>query len=494
MSAITSYARAMAVAAQVAQPIATVRHVHIADRPLVFVPLTLAGEANAPLAALVGSDEHDPQLLIVPQPRDRGQRFAFAAQLADIVVAYLTTFCGAADEIKGQVCFRDAPQILVPNPAGIGFVKLFGRSTRFRSTTGPYAVPASVPLLGRWLTWFAERAEHPGSANLLAMTEVLSMHWATGQSAVEDANLAAQLGWISPPPGRTGPQAAREAEDPLLWPPAGPTTDPVFDNEILAPAIRAYSGTEPGSAGQDRAVERLRQVLGSQLEPTWRLMWRGVAKLRELTAGASVEGRWIEDRLRFTSFNEYLVNGGLPQARRDGAIAAARRLNRLERAQLAYDVARAFDDPLVMANHRAAGEAFLGTVTDVERDRRVENAKGNAVTRPLIVVRTEDPALIAPGAKARAVSRQSQDAVVFSIVRQPDAVEVCLEIQNGMGRSKTPPPGTVPEPGETLIYTAVLADSIPSPKLPDAEDTPWTHGGPPQPYVPSDDDATEVWE
>lgn len=494
MSAITSYARALAVAAQVAQPIATVRHVHIADRPLVFVPLTLAGEANAPLAALVGSAEDDSRLLVVPQPRDRSQRFGFAAQLADIVVAYIATFCGAADEIKGQVCFRGAPQILVPNPAGIGFVKLFGRSTRFRSTTGPYAVPANVPLLGRWLTWFAERAEHPGSANLLAMTEALSTHWATGQSAVEDANLAAQLGWISPPPGSTGPQAAREAEDPLLWPPAGPTTDPVFDNEVLAPAIRRYSGTEPGSAGQDRAVELLRQVLHSQLEPTWRLMWRGIAKLRELPAGASVEGRWIDDRLRFTGFNEYLVNGGLPQARRDGAIAAARRLNRLERAQLTYDAARAFDDPLVMANHRAAGEAFLGTVTAVERDRRVENANGNPVTRPLIVVRTVDPVLISPRAEVRAVSRQSQKAVVVAIDRQPDAVEVSLEIQSGVGRSKTPPPGSVPEVGETLIYTAVLADNIPSPRLPDAEDTPWTHGGPPQPYVPSDDDATEVWE
>ncbi|MEU8001148.1 hypothetical protein AB0B66_08320 [Catellatospora sp. NPDC049111] len=494
MSAITSYARAMAVAAQVAQPIATVRHVHVADRPLVFVPLTLAGEANAPLAALVGDAEDVPRLLVVPQPRDRTQRFAFAAELADVVVGYLTSFCGAADEIKGQVCFRNAPQILVPNPAGVGFVKLFGRSTRFRSTTGPYAVAPNVPLLGRWLTWFAERAEHPGSANLLAMTEVLSMHWATGQSAIEDANLAAQLGWISPPPGRTGPQAARDAEDPLLWPPAGPTTDPVFDNEILAPAIRNYSGTEPGSPSQARAVERLRQALHSQLEPTWRLMWHGVARLRELTAGASVEGRWIDDRLRFTGFHEYLVDGGLPQARRDGAIAAARRLNRLERAQLAYDVARAFDDPLVMANHRAAGEAFLCTVTDVERERRVANANGNAVTRPLIVVRTADPALIAPGAEVRAVSRQQQKAVVVAVDPQPAGADVSLEIQSGMGRSKTPPPGTVPEIGETLIYTAVLADSIPSPKLPDAEDTPWTHGGPPQPYVPSDDDATEVWE
>ncbi|MFC7247606.1 hypothetical protein ACFQO7_34520 [Catellatospora aurea] len=494
MSAITSYARALAVNTQTAQPTATVRHVHLSHRPLVFVPLTLAGEANAPLAALVGSAEDDPTLLVVPQPRDRGQRFAFAAELADLVVGYVNSCAGAADEIKGKVCFRDAPQLLVPNRAGIGFVRLFGRSTRFRRTTGPYAVKPDVPLLGRWLTWFAERSEHPGAASLLAMTEQLSMHWATGQSAVEDANLAALLGWISPPPGRTGPQAARDAEDPLLWPPAGPVTDPTFDNDVLAPAIRRYSGTDPGSPGQARAVELLREALHGQLAPTWQLMWRGIARLRELEPGASVEGRWIEDRKSFTWYHESVVDGGLPQARRDGAIAAARRLNRLEREQVEYDVARAFDDPLVMANHRAAGEAFLGTVSEVERERRVTNDKGNAVTRPLVVLHTADPVLIGRGAEVVATSRQSQKAVVVSVDRQADSAVVTLEMQGGFGKSKIPPPGSIPEPGERLVYSSVLSDSIPSPRLPDAEDTPWTHGGPPQPYVPTDEDATEVWE
>ena len=67
-----------------AQPSCTVRHVHISDRPLVFIPLALAGEANAPLAAMVGDYPAAPRLLIVPEPRDRDQRFAFAAELAAI--------------------------------------------------------------------------------------------------------------------------------------------------------------------------------------------------------------------------------------------------------------------------------------------------------------------------------------------------------------------------------------------------------------------------
>ncbi len=51
-----------------------------------FVPLTTAGEAGAPLGALVGTDRDAPRLLVVPQPRDRDLRFAFLAELADVVL------------------------------------------------------------------------------------------------------------------------------------------------------------------------------------------------------------------------------------------------------------------------------------------------------------------------------------------------------------------------------------------------------------------------
>ena len=71
MSTLTSLARALAADSQMAQRACAVRHVHIADRPLVVIPLTLAGEANAPLAAMIGDNPDTPALLFVPEPRDR---------------------------------------------------------------------------------------------------------------------------------------------------------------------------------------------------------------------------------------------------------------------------------------------------------------------------------------------------------------------------------------------------------------------------------------
>jgi hypothetical protein len=89
MSTLTSLARAAAVASGTAQRTCTVRHVHLSPRPLVFIPLALAGEANAPLAAIAGDDPSRPSLLVVPEPRDRDQRFAFAADLAAVILRYI---------------------------------------------------------------------------------------------------------------------------------------------------------------------------------------------------------------------------------------------------------------------------------------------------------------------------------------------------------------------------------------------------------------------
>jgi hypothetical protein len=493
MSPISSYAKALAVAAGRAVPIATRRHVFVSDRPLVFVPLALAGEANAPLAAMVGTEPDQPTVLVVPQPRNRDLRFGFAAALAEIVLAYIRSCSGRSEMLGNDAVFLDAPQLLVPNPAGVAFVKLLGRSTRFRRQNGPYPVPPRVPLLGRWLTYLGERSEHPGSSAMLAMTQALSSHWASGQSALEDANLAALLGWIDPPDGVTGPDAAVAAEDPLVWPPAGPATDPSFDNEVLGPAMRAYDTAAPDSPKRAHALDVLTRELRGQMEPTWRLLWRAGEVLRTLPAAGGVEARWITDRKEFSRYANYLTLDGRPQPRRDAAVKAARQLQTLEREQTTYDAARALDDPLVMAGYRVTGEAFLGRVVSVDRDRRVLSDKGRRVTRPLIQVRTTDPVHVPVGESLRSPERLTQKATIIAIERAPDHVLVTLELEGGMGRSATPPAGSVPDIDEEVIYTSVYPDGIRSPDLPSTAQTPWTHGGPPQPYVPTDDDAREEW-
>jgi hypothetical protein len=518
VSLIATLARLEAVSTGRARPAATVRHRRLTDRPMVFVPLTTAGEAGAPLGALVGTDRAAPRLLVVPQPRDRDQRFAFLADLADVILPYIDSYADAVEaaertetdpetgkrvKVEVELC-EDAPQLIVPSRPGIDFVRLLGRSMRFRRTAeqepeAPHPAPPRVPLLGRWLTHFGERARVPGSSLLLAMTDVLGRHWATGQSTLEDQHLGALLAWIDPPEGSTGAQAAlraeleRDARGQLTCPPAGPATDPAFDNRLLAPAIERYdrartalAAAEDGLEADDRlgaltAAEReIRALVESVTRPTWDAVWRGLDLLRELPEGAHVEERWTRDRWSFTGHRDRVLAGEPPQPRRDDAVTAANKLATREREQTRLDAQEALDDPLVMAGRRLAGEAFAGEVTDVV----MAYSEGRRPSpRPLVTVRTDDRPHLAERAKVfRSLGGKPQAAEFVGY--EDDGSLVVLRIVDKMGRSKEPEAGSVPEKGDRVCFTLFEHEQRGGAKLPDPEETPWTHGGPPGAGLP----------
>ncbi|MEU6280123.1 hypothetical protein [Streptomyces sp. NPDC047028] len=525
MSLIATLARLEAVSSGRAQAVATVRHRHLSGRPLVFVPLTTAGEAGAPLGALVGTDRDAPRLLVVPQPRDRELRFAFLAELAGVILPYIedhTASVEAAErtetdpetgkrvKVEVELC-ADAAQLIVPSRAGLDFVRLLGRSMRFRRTAEqdpetPYPAPPRVPLLGRWLTHYGERARVPGSSLLLALTDVLSRHWATGQSSVEDQHLGALLAWIDPPEGSTGAEAARRAElardaaGQLLLPPAGPATDPAFDNRLLAPAIERYdqaritlAAAEDALEADDRlgaltATEReIRALVESRTRPTWDAVWRGLDLLRELPEGAHAEERWTRDRWSFTGHRDRVLAGEPPQPRRDDAVTAANKLATREREQARLDAQEALDDPLVMAARRLAGEAFTGEVTDVV----MAYSEGKRPSpRPLVTVRTDDRPHLAERAKVyRTLGGRPQTAEFVGYEGTPEEGVLVLRITDKMGRGKEPEPGSVPEKGDRICCTLFEHEQRGGAKLPDPEQTPWTHGGPPGEAVPEAADA-----
>lgn len=513
MSMIDTLARMEAVAKGRAQPRCTVRHRHLSEQPLVLVPLTTAGEAGAPLGALVGTDREKPALLVVPQPRDRDLRFAFLAELAGEVLPYVDGFADAIEweerretdpetgkkvPVQVELC-ADAPQLIVPSAAGIAYVRLLGRSMRFRRTAEqepetPYPAPPHVPLLGRWLTHFGERARVPGAGLLLSMTGLLTRHWASGQSALEDQHLGALLAWIDPPAGHpastpgtrryapapprgSGQEAAERAESArdengqLLCPPAGPATDPAFDNRLLAPAMARYDAGLPG------AEDELRALVESQLRPTWDAVWHGIDLLRTLPVGARVADRWKRDRWSYTAHRDRVRAGEPPQSKRDDAVTAAQKLSARETAQAQLDAQEALDDPLVMAGRRLAGEAFSGTVTAVE----MAMSEGRRpMPRPLVTLRTADRPQLTAGAKLyRPLADGRTQPAEFVAYTADEPGTLVVRLTGGMGRGKTPEPGSVPEPDDAVCWTLFEHAPRGGPELPDPEDTPWTHGGPP---------------
>lgn len=203
-------------------------------------------------------------------------------------------------------------------------------------------------------------------------------------------------------------------------------------------------------------------------------MWRGLDLLRALPEGGRAEERWIRDRWSFTGHRDRVLAGEPPQPRRDDAVTAANKLATREREQARLEAQEALDDPLVMAGRRLAGEAFAGEVTEVV----MAYSEGKRPSpRPLVTVRTDDRPHLAERAKVyRSLAGRPQSA---EFVERAAEDAVVLRILDKMGRGKEPEPGSVPEKGDRVCFTLFEHEQRGGAKLPDPEETPWTHGGPP---------------
>ncbi|PWW60223.1 hypothetical protein [Actinokineospora spheciospongiae] len=499
MTTVSALARLHAARNMAAEPLTRFRHRHLSDRPLVVIPLTMAGEAGTPLAAMVGNNRRAPTLLVVGQPRNRDQRFAFAAALGRLVMDHIDSCRQDRRQLTPKVSgYTRTPQLLVPNPGGVKALADLGRVCRYRQTTGDHAVPGIVPELGKWLTFLAEQAEQAGTSMLLAVTDLLAEHWATGQSALEDRNLASIMAWIEPPSGLTVAQALEDAENPTVWPPAGPTTSPEFDNTYLSTAIKRFDAAR--AAGDPAAIATaqadLHDLIGAQIKPTWRMMWDAIALLRGVAEAPRTSTRLAQDRKAFTGYSDYQESEDpRPQRRRDDAIGAARRLSRLERAQADFEADMAFDDPFVLADRRSAGEAFAGEVVEAEPGRVVVSAANRRTLRPRAIIRTLDPTRLADGTTLISPTMgASHKAVVISTTPDGAASLVEVEVTAGMGGVKSPNTGNIPTAGQSIAY---LPDPgwRPWPVFPERDDAPWTHttDTPGSDAPAPDETAAEAW-
>lgn len=239
MSLIDTLARLEAVGSGRAQAIATVRHRHLSARPWcscrspprAVAPARRAGRHRPGRAPAAGRAAAPGPRSALHVPRRAGRR--------DPAVHRLLRHRGG-----GRRAHRDRPGDRQAGQGRDGTVR--GRAPADRAEPGgPGVRPAAGPLHavpphrrtgpGGALSGAApgaaaralahplrERSRVPGSALLLALTDVLSRHWATGQSGLEDQHLGALLAWLDPRRAAAAPR------------PRGPPS---------------WTGTRPGSCG-----------------------------------------------------------------------------------------------------------------------------------------------------------------------------------------------------------------------------------------------------
>lgn len=485
MDAFLAYKRLVAAREREAQPVATQHHRHLSQRPFVLACYHLAGDPGAPVGLLYGTEVSSPNAVVIGEPRNRTLRFSGLEVFARHINAYFDDFRSRSLVLDRygqqkigrmgttQVLADDAPQIVVPNAATADWLRLLARSTVWLRTDGEYAVDPVLPRLGGHLTHLTGRRGLPGSANILSATELLDLHWATGQTDYEDANLATMLSWIDPrwfdptwlqttTVPTDGVAAAALAE---LLPSAGPVSDPHWDIEILAPFIDEFNEQRRAGRATDSVLGRLQDAVISALTPGWVATWRALDLVGDLPEAPSVRQRWESDRWAWTSHLNRVDSDAAFFRRFRTAVQSARLLHASEHAAADVEAAMALDDPLVMARHIVGGIAVEGTIIGRDDSHRVQGPV-RRVRRPILRLAPNEPVLLPVGTS---VTWASDTRVSGDIISLPSDDGRPLEIMITSGMRT----GSVPVTGVHGCFTTVK----PPIRYPDTvpDQVPWTH-------------------
>jgi hypothetical protein len=459
------------------------QQVCIQPHAMLLAPVKMAGEDVTVFACGWGGRGGPMRFDFVADPRNRDAEFALFARLGAVLARYFT-WCQA----RGL-----HPQVWVASPAAVRLLDLLADRLRYAGT-GPAAKPAEVVRFGEHLTHLAQRAAVPGNQTLLAATEVLGLHFATGQQPAEDAHLRAFLAWIDPPPGRPLEEVVAEAEAT----PMGVLAQPDTDNNDLAGPVAAWNAArrrDASPAALDALARPVGAVLHTVVTPIFDAIGVAIDAVERLGLPelASLAGRVTDEERAFASFVAYLDRPDHRFALRDQPLPAA--LGLLEREAAAADLAAelALEDPLCRAQAASAGAALTATL--VGHRQTTEPSTGPTGRRSrrqvhTITLRTaEADGRLRPGDTFRWTTNPGLVVQVDDFTTDPSGgLQIAARVTGGFIRPGVPPVGTVLElvaavperwrfPAKRAKVRARLAGGLPWPHDP-AQATPAATGQP----------------
>lgn len=347
MSDLTAYARIRAYFARQAVPLSGSRHFPISRRPLLLVPLQMAGEAPALLAIGIGDLQGNLQVLSCPNPPNRDHQYAMLEAFSMEVAPWLSVWACENGDMPQIICQSER--------AGTLLQAIFDK---MHYCDPSYHHSALLQETGRRLFFFNKRFERLESAALLAATTAFTQLFATGQDPSADMHLGALLEWIKPDDGKIFERVIKAEERP-----ASVSTDPDFDRETLAPLIKSYYRAERSfdMHTADKARNALHTQLYTEVRYRYDLILQALRAVQSIPEAPCARAIASGDAASYRELSTYIDSGGRLPRRFKGNRSTLEYLHRDQKNE-EHEMARLDMPGRHRAEARLTGEVLSGTI------------------------------------------------------------------------------------------------------------------------------------
>ena len=376
-------------------PRGATRQVHIvSDEDLLILAFVRMGGESRPWGIAFGHPGEDPEILAVPEGRNR-----------DLVARMCSTFAPALLRHLRTPGFVDRPpteqdelgplrQVWLPNGSHADMLHHLAFAYTF--TRWGADPEATLNPLGRAAGWLFREAQRPGQQHVVTATGALRTSYTFPAQSTRLEHLGFLLAWLDPElaPGERL-AAAGEAEARAV----STTLDPVLERtRIEGPLDDWHDARNEGDTRRERAnASAITRVLKEELGRRYRLTAQAVSRLRgdgrRTNRGVAglVDAALAEQWHGHTRRELFGVDGDdgrpfapSPETDRDPAAAGARYMGHLASASFAAS-ALLHDDEELQHEAIARGDGFRGTIAGI-RPRHV----GRWI-RSVLTIQNADP-------------------------------------------------------------------------------------------------------
>jgi hypothetical protein len=326
------------------------------------------GGESRPWGIAFGHPGADPQVLAVPEGRDRDLVRAIALSFGRGLLAHLRSPAlvrPAPTDEAGLVPIR---QVWLPNASHLDMLHHLAYAYT-RTTAGGNDTPA-LNAIGRTSAWLFREAQIPGEQVVVVATRALKEAFTFPTEDVRQGHLGHLLAWLTTKGGGEARRsAAAEAERRSI----STTLDPSIERFTLDPLISAWR--DGGRSLTSREARQIETVIGDELrrrfalvDAAWSALRQDPRRENELV-GDLVE-RSLRRQWRGWASTEAKVAAGewafIPSVETDWqARGAAMEYLRQSAAADFLEANLLHDDRELLAEAVARGDAFSGTIVQV---------------------------------------------------------------------------------------------------------------------------------